>query len=308
MVRKRSKKIEQELEEEMIEEKKEIPQIRKRSRPIKRTPISFKMKQKFTWKNSLIALIILIIVVVAAWKILSDSDESEEKNLEDYGVKITCLNSQHEVDGGNFTNYIIIGKNMGKASDTIKLSSFGKQKDWEVQFDKNNIKLKPKKSFVSILNITVPSSHFGKSFPLSVTASSKTNPSKEDSINIIVNITSLTGERIKNGDEISVDYIGCLETNGTIFDTSVEIVGKNDNLSFTKDLNERRNQKDYSRDLDFTVGKGQMIEGFDEAVVGMKVGDTKVVRIPPEKAYGKDPNNWLGRETLIFEITLQSTK
>ena len=38
--------------------------------------------------------------------------------------------------------------------------------------------------------------------------------------------------------------------------------------------------------LSFTVGSGQVIGGFDEAVTGMTIGDSKTVRIPPEEAYG----------------------
>ena len=38
--------------------------------------------------------------------------------------------------------------------------------------------------------------------------------------------------------------------------------------------------------LEFTIGAGQMIPGFDEAVVAMKPGQTKTVTVPPEKAYG----------------------
>ncbi|MFA6065073.1 MAG: peptidylprolyl isomerase [archaeon] len=67
---------------------------------------------------------------------------------------------------------------------------------------------------------------------------------------------------VKNGDQIAVNYTGRLE-NGSIFDTSV---GKSP--------------------LEFTAGAGQMIKGFDSAVIGMKVGETKTVKLSPEEAYG----------------------
>jgi peptidylprolyl isomerase len=38
--------------------------------------------------------------------------------------------------------------------------------------------------------------------------------------------------------------------------------------------------------LEFTVGEGEVIQGLEEAVIGMKAGDTKTVTTPPEKAYG----------------------
>lgn len=66
----------------------------------------------------------------------------------------------------------------------------------------------------------------------------------------------------KDGDVVHVMYTGKLE-DGTVFDSNVG----ND-------------------PLEFTVGGGKMITGFDRAVVGMKVGESKTVTIPPEEAYG----------------------
>jgi peptidylprolyl isomerase len=67
---------------------------------------------------------------------------------------------------------------------------------------------------------------------------------------------------IKAGDTISVDYTGKFD-NGEVFDTS-------------------RNRAP----LKFTVGSGQLIPGFDAAVIGMQPGDTKTVTITPEDGYG----------------------
>ena len=45
--------------------------------------------------------------------------------------------------------------------------------------------------------------------------------------------------------------------------------------------------RNYSEGLSFKVGAGQMIAGFDAGVVGMKVGETKTVKIPAAQAYGE---------------------
>lgn len=67
----------------------------------------------------------------------------------------------------------------------------------------------------------------------------------------------------KTGDKVRVHYTGRL-LDGTQFDSSV------------------------GRDpLEFTIGAGQMIKGFDAGVVGMKVGDKKTLQIPPDEAYGQ---------------------
>ncbi len=67
---------------------------------------------------------------------------------------------------------------------------------------------------------------------------------------------------IKNGDKVQVEYTGTL-ADGTQFDSNVG-----------------------GQPLEFTVGAGEMISGFDKAVVGMKVNETKTVDIPAAEAYG----------------------
>jgi peptidylprolyl isomerase len=76
------------------------------------------------------------------------------------------------------------------------------------------------------------------------------------------------GERVaSDGDTVSVHYTGTLQ-DGTVFDTSR---GKDP--------------------LTFTIGAGQMITGFDNAVRGMKVGEIKTVTLSPEEAYGQYRND-----------------
>lgn len=81
---------------------------------------------------------------------------------------------------------------------------------------------------------------------------------------------------VKEGDQVSVDYTGRLE-NGTVFDTSVKDVANKNGV-----YNPNR---DY-QPIEFTVGAGQMIKGFDSGVVGMAVGEGKTLTLPPEDAYG----------------------
>ncbi|WKN41926.1 FKBP-type peptidyl-prolyl cis-trans isomerase [Tunicatimonas pelagia] len=68
----------------------------------------------------------------------------------------------------------------------------------------------------------------------------------------------------KAGDTVQVHYTGTL-TDGTEFDSS-----------------RKRNEP-----LQFTLGKGQMIAGFEKAVDGMNVGESKQVNIPSQEAYGE---------------------
>ena len=81
---------------------------------------------------------------------------------------------------------------------------------------------------------------------------------------------------VKEGDQVLVDYTGRLD-DGTVFDTSVKDVAIETGV-----YNPNR---DY-QPLGFTVGAGQMIKGFDSGVVGMAVGEEKILTLPPEDAYG----------------------
>ena len=82
---------------------------------------------------------------------------------------------------------------------------------------------------------------------------------------------------------ITVNYTGWLE-DGTKFDSS---------------LNSGREP------LRFTLGAGQMIQGFDQGITGMKVGGKRKLTIPPNLGYGSQDKGIIPpNSTLIFELDL----
>jgi len=85
-------------------------------------------------------------------------------------------------------------------------------------------------------------------------------------------MTGCGAEQAKDGDAVQVNYTGTL-ADGTVFDSSA---GR--------------------EPLEFTIGSGQLIPGFDEAVVGMKVGEKKTVTIPADEAYGPH------RDEMVIEV------
>jgi peptidylprolyl isomerase len=68
---------------------------------------------------------------------------------------------------------------------------------------------------------------------------------------------------VKSGDTVHVHYIGKL-SDGSVFDTS-----------------------EGNDPLVVTVGEGEVIEGFEKALVGMRIGDSREVQISPEEGYGE---------------------
>lgn len=93
------------------------------------------------------------------------------------------------------------------------------------------------------------------------------------------------GEAVKEGDTVEVNYTGTL-TNGTKFDSSYD-----------------RNQT-----FKFTVGVGQVIQGWDKGLIGMKKGGLRKLTIPSSLAYGEQgvPGAIPPNSPLIFEIELVS--
>lgn len=94
------------------------------------------------------------------------------------------------------------------------------------------------------------------------------------------NASKPNGAFVKRGDVVSVDYVGTLE-DGSVFDTNVEIEAVKGGLAL----------RDSYEPLSFTVGGGQMIAGFDNAVIGMKINETKTITLPPEQAYGQQDSS-----------------
>lgn len=68
---------------------------------------------------------------------------------------------------------------------------------------------------------------------------------------------------MKDGDKVKVEYTGTFE-DGTVFDSS----------------------KNHDKPLEFTIGKKQVVAGFEEAIKDMAVGEEKDITLKPEKAYG----------------------
>jgi peptidylprolyl isomerase/FKBP-type peptidyl-prolyl cis-trans isomerase FkpA len=95
------------------------------------------------------------------------------------------------------------------------------------------------------------------------------------------------GAAAKNGDTISVHYTGTL-VDGKKFDSS----------------------RDHNTPIEITLGAGQVIKGWDQGILGMKVGGKRKLTIPPELAYGAAgrPPIIPANATLIFDVELMSIK
>ena len=102
----------------------------------------------------------------------------------------------------------------------------------------------------------------------------------------VATIAQGSGPAIQSGQTAGVLYTGYLAKTGVVFDDSSSHGGT---------------------PLGFTLGSGQVIPGFDAGTVGMQVGETRIIVIPPSEGYGATANGPIpANSTLIFVLTLES--
>jgi FKBP-type peptidyl-prolyl cis-trans isomerase len=102
----------------------------------------------------------------------------------------------------------------------------------------------------------------------------------------ITDTTVGTGAEAAAGDTVTVDYVGEL-TDGTVFDAS----------------------KNHGQPFSFTLGEGRVIQGWDQGLVGMKVGGVRTLVIPPALGYGGQAVGAIpANSTLVFQVTLLDVK
>ena len=102
----------------------------------------------------------------------------------------------------------------------------------------------------------------------------------------------------QNGDTVSVHYIGRFP-GGKVFDTSMKAEATKAGLFSPA--------RDY-KPLQVVLGQHQVISGFEEALVGMRVNETKEITLPPEKAYGRAGRHPMAGKTLQFKLLVTNIK
>lgn len=137
--------------------------------------------------------------------------------------------------------------------------------------------------FIFGLNSTTGTTEAVSPTPQMQTSNTSTNNNSKLQI---ADETIGSGPAVKKGDSVEINYVGTL-ANGTKFDASADHGGP-----FTTQ-----------------IGVGQVIKGWDEGIIGMKVGGKRKLVIPPSLGYGNQAVGSIpANSTLIFQVQLVKIK
>ena len=102
-----------------------------------------------------------------------------------------------------------------------------------------------------------------------------------------VDLAEGKGDAAKKGDTIVVHYTGWLQKNGKQFDSSLDV----------------------GEPIEFKVGAGKVIKGWDEGLIGMKAGAKRQLIIPSDLAYGDKGDDVIPpKSVLVFDVELVEIK
>lgn len=215
-----------------------------------------------------------------------------------YGIELLCYNNTHDAEPGRYTHYAIVINNTGNGQDSISFSHYYLPQNWTIKYEYDPVTLSGYGSKIVIVNITTHANTTKGRFDIQIIATSSGGPIASVWLN-----TSTTREFsskvIGKTHRVQANYIGSYP-DGLIFDTSFAYVANNNDWPKEKTIEHSFGPLKVAMSSEAVQsGYTTVVKGFNEGLMGMKAGETRVVRVPPEKGY----NDGLWR---IFEISVVS--
>jgi FKBP-type peptidyl-prolyl cis-trans isomerase 2 len=242
-------------------------------------------------KLKIAALLLLFVFInVAAAGCLSDEPTKTPK------LDISLVGGSHKIFAGDTTTYVILIDNNRNENDTVTLSVKSAPSGWDVTLNLTTFALEGDSSFGIFVVIKSKENAQTGDHKVKIEVLSNLFGSKK-SLSINTKVISDTGKRVIIGDKVAVDYLGYLEAY-KVFDTSLEKIGNNRAIQKTPDFSPRAVYDDLlvyvgAEDSDTKDSYISTVEGFWEAIEGMRVGQSRTVFLPPEKGYGNFVNTTL---------------
>lgn len=227
------------------------------------------------------------------------------------GAEVLLLDDEHGAGAGNSTMFGVRVENTGGARDTFFVRT---APDAPAGFTatSDRVALAKGASELVLVTIGVPATAAAGRAVVPLEVASAHGLAKR--LDVAVQVISLANaSRVRACSDVEVHYVGSL-VEGAIFDASLASVGAS---NFPKDEGFTPRPASQAAPLKVHVpGTGctarsgyiDVVKGFSAGLVGMRVGETRLVRIAAKDAYGEEPNpsfRLAGRD-LVFQMTVVS--
>ncbi len=252
-------------------------------------------------KLKVAALLAVLLILNIAVSGCFEEEEKKEKPLE-----LELVGGSHKIYAGNSTTYIIIVKNNRDENDSVDISVVSKPSGWDVTLNQTKMNFTKKKSFGIFVMVNASQDAAKGDHKVKIEAVSGVDSTKY-SLSITTKVIDEEGKKVLIGDKVEVDYLGYL-VDFKVFDTSIEDIARNFAIQKTSDFQVIASYEPLKvyvgpTDPDPEDEYITSVEGFWEAIVGMKVGGSRTVVLPPRKAYGEYANATLNitEEVVMLE-------
>lgn len=235
---------------------------------------------------------IIVIVIILAIYIVNPSfvfGEEEGETEPRYGVLIDVYPTKNKAEAGGYTEWGIHMSSLSNVADTIEFTTEGTQ-PLQVSLNNQVVGLGSGKEFLNVLRVDIPAVTPLGQYSFSVYATSRSDPTATDNVTLTVEVVTFSTRTVQLSDLVQCHY-----------------------TLWTADEGDQRDNS-YPRGVPLSVAvdgdnaQGEYLEvipGFSNGLLGMKVGETKVAIVPPEDGYDV-PTHELYGKTLIFQIELVS--
>lgn len=226
----------------------------------------------------------LVVAAIALLMLLTSGCLSDEQ------AKETLLNielmgeAEQTVSQGNNTTFVFAVENNWRDNVTLEMSLEEVPDDWEHDFIPDSHLLDKNKGAHVLLNISVPSDADELGHVLRVRATALEDSKQTISLDFVV--FAITREVppevnvVGPGDVVYLNYTGFF-TDGSVFDTTQNDIGT-DFRVIQSDVFQPRSLYEPQP---FHPDRGELVEGFEEAIIGMRQGEYKSFFVPEDKAY-----------------------
>jgi FKBP-type peptidyl-prolyl cis-trans isomerase 2 len=232
-------------------------------------------------------LLILLLINIAITGCLEDDEKKTPK------TQLSIIGGSHKVYAGDTTTYLLLVKNNRDENDTFSLSTSSVPSGWDVNLNITSFNVSKKSSFGIFVVVESAANSKTGEHKIKITAESITFDIKK-SLTIKTKVISQSGEKVIIGDKVSVKYFGYL-SEFKVFDTSISDIGEDKAIQKTSSFAPNKAYEPLqvqvsAEDPDDQDPYISTVEGFWEGLVGMRVGQSRTIHVPPDKGYANYEN------------------